>query len=100
MARILIADDDAGVREGLAEAIADLGHAVAEAADGAAALAAAARLAPDAVLLDLRMPGALDGMAVLRQLRARPAPPLTAILTAYASAESTIEAMRLAPSTT
>ncbi|MFC7478140.1 sigma-54-dependent transcriptional regulator [Dankookia sp. GCM10030260] len=95
MAHILIADDDAGVREGLAEAVIDLGHTVVEAADGDMALATAARVAPDAVLLDLRMPGALDGMAVLRRLRARPTPPPVAILTAYASAENTIEAMRL-----
>ena len=93
MARILIADDDAAVRDGMAEAVADLGHAVTAVADGEAALAAAA--SADAVLLDLRMPGALDGMAVLRRLRARPAAPPVAILTAYASSANTIEAMRL-----
>jgi DNA-binding NtrC family response regulator len=93
MARILIADDDAAVRDGMAEAVADLGHAVTAVADGEAALAAAG--GADAVLLDLRMPGALDGMAVLRRLRARPAPPPIAILTAYASSANTIEAMRL-----
>ncbi|WP_431268039.1 sigma-54-dependent transcriptional regulator [Dankookia sp. P2] len=94
MAHILIADDDAGVREGLAEAVADLGHAAVAVADGAAALAAAGH-GIDAVLLDLRMPGALDGMEVLRLLRARRGAPPVAILTAYASAANTIEAMRL-----
>jgi len=94
MARILIADDDAGVREGLAEAVQDLGHEAVEAAEGEAALAAAGDDIA-AVLLDLRMPGALDGMEVLRRLRRRPDAPPVAILTAYASSANTIEAMRL-----
>ena len=100
MATILIADDDAAVREGLAETLGDLGHAVVQAAEGTAALAAAARGGLDAVLLDFRMPGALDGMSVLRRLRAEGGAkgggvPPVAILTAYASAANTIEAMRL-----
>ncbi|MDO9712200.1 sigma-54-dependent transcriptional regulator [Paracraurococcus lichenis] len=94
MARILIADDDTGVREGLAEAVSDLGHETVEAADGETALAAACQ-GIAAVLLDLRMPGALDGMEVLRRLRDRAGAPPVAILTAYASSTNTIEAMRL-----
>lgn len=95
MATILIADDDEGVRDALAEALTDLGQTVVEAADGQAALAAAARGGIGAVLLDLRMPGGLDGLEVLRRLRDRPDPPPVAILTAFASAANTIEAMRL-----
>ena len=96
MARILIVDDDAALREGLAETLADLGHGVLEAADGPGALALLeAGAAVDAVLLDLRMPGGMDGLEVLRRVRERPSPPPVAILTAYASAANTIEAMRL-----
>ncbi|AWN52150.1 sigma-54 dependent transcriptional regulator [Methylobacterium sp. 17Sr1-1] len=95
-ARILIVDDDPALREGLAETVSDLGHRPVLAASGAEALA---RVAADpgiaAVLLDLRMPGDLDGMAVLQRLRAGPRPPPVAVLTAFASAENTIEAMRL-----
>ncbi len=94
MARVLIVDDDAALREGLGEAVGDLGHVVIEAADGHAALDALAEGGVDAVLLDLRMPG-LDGMEVLRRMRARPLRPPVAILTAVATAENTIEAMRL-----
>ena len=94
MPRILIVDDDAALREGLGEAVGDLGHAAIEAADGHAALDLLAGGGIDAVLLDLRMPG-LDGMEVLRRIRARPDRPPVAILTAVATAENTIEAMRL-----
>ena len=94
MARVLICDDDAALREGLGEAVGDLGHAVVEAADGHAALDALAEGGIDAVLLDLRMPG-LDGIEVLRRMRARADCPPVAILTAVATAGNTIEAMRL-----
>jgi DNA-binding response OmpR family regulator len=56
MATILIVDDDAALREGLAEALVDMGHRALEAPDGDAALATAARERLDAVLLDLRIP--------------------------------------------
>jgi DNA-binding NtrC family response regulator len=95
VATILIVDDDAALREGLAETLTDLGHDPVAAADGPAALAAAQRHRIDAVLLDLRIPG-MDGLEILRRLRSLPAAaPPVAILTAYADAGNTIEAMRL-----
>jgi len=94
MAHILIIDDDSGLREGLAEALGDLGHTATEAADGAAGLRRLDERAFDAVLLDLRMPG-MDGMTVLARIRERPAPPPVAVLTAVPTASNTIEAMRL-----
>ncbi|HEX4261624.1 MAG TPA: sigma-54 dependent transcriptional regulator [Acetobacteraceae bacterium] len=94
MSTILVVDDDAALTEALAETVADLGHRPLLAAGGEAALALAASAAPDAVLLDLRMPD-LDGIAVLRRLRASPAPAPVAILTAHATAANTIDAMRL-----
>jgi two-component system NtrC family response regulator len=94
MAHILIVDDDAALRESIAETIGDLGHTPVQAADGEAALARLARGGIDAVLLDLRMPG-IDGIEVLRRLRALPGPPPVAVLTAVPTASNTIEAMRL-----
>ncbi len=94
MPTILIVDDDTALREGLAEALGDLGPRAEQARDGAAALARVARGGIDAVLLDLRMPG-MDGMEVLRRLRASAEPPPIAVLTAVATAANTIEAMRL-----
>ena len=94
MGHVLIVDDDAAFREALSEAVSDLGHAVSEAATGIAGEAAVVRGGIDAVLLDLRLPG-LDGMEVLRRIRARAGAPPVAILTAHATAANTIEAMRL-----
>ncbi len=91
---ILVVDDDPGLRDSLAEAIADLGHTAELAPDGTAALARLAHGRIDAVLLDLRMPG-MDGMTVLARIRALPQPPPVAILTAVPTAANTIEAMRL-----
>jgi len=94
MATILIIDDDAALREGLAETLTDLGHAPRMASSGREGLAALSDEV-DAVLLDLRMPGGIDGIEALRRIRShRDAPPVV-VLTAFASAENTIEAMRL-----
>ena len=94
MARVLIIDDDAALREGIAETLGDLGHTAEQAPDGAAGLARLARGGIDAVLLDLRMPG-MDGLSVLRELRERGRAPPVAVLTAVPTAANTIEAMRL-----
>jgi DNA-binding NtrC family response regulator len=94
MATILIVDDDRALREGLAETVAALGHRPLSAASGQEALARLARDAVDAVLLDLHLPD-IDGIEVLRRLREHPKQPPVVILTAFASAANTIEAMRL-----
>ena len=94
MPTILIVDDDSALRRAVATALADLGHRAVEAEGGAAALAWLARNRADAVLLDLRMPG-MDGLEVLRRIRARPEAPPVAVLTAVPTSENTIEAMRL-----
>src|SRR5437879_13044885 len=94
MATILIIDDDAAVRGGLAETLTDLGHTPRMASSGREGLAALSGEV-DAVLLDLRMPGGIDGIEVLRLIRSRDDAPPVVVLTAVASAENTIEAMRL-----
>ena len=65
---ILVVDDDRAVREALERALAYEGYEVEAAPDGGAALAAIERRAPDAVVLDVMMPG-VDGLAVTRRLR-------------------------------
>jgi DNA-binding NtrC family response regulator len=94
MASILIIDDDAAMRDALAESVQDLGHEALLAPSGTIALAMLDDRATDAILLDLRMPG-MDGLELLRRIRSRSHPPPVTVLTAHATAENTIEAMRL-----
>ena len=94
MAVILIVDDDAAMRDALCETVRDLGHDPRIAISGRDALTRLDHEAVSAVLLDLRMPG-MEGLEVLRRIRARPHPPVVAVLTAHATATNTIEAMRL-----
>ncbi|MFE3323525.1 response regulator transcription factor [Streptomyces sp. NPDC059176] len=67
--RVLVADDDAAVRRALGRGLRLEGFAVAEADGGRSALAAVAEAAPDAVVLDVSMPG-VNGIEVCATLRA------------------------------
>jgi two-component system, OmpR family, response regulator MprA len=67
--RLLVVDDDPAVREALALVLDLDGFQVATAADGREAIRTLARDAPDAVVLDVLMPG-LDGLEVCRRMRA------------------------------
>jgi two-component system response regulator MprA len=66
--RILVVDDDPGVRTALDRALRLAGYEVTLVADGEAALASLALAPPDAVVLDLGLPG-LDGLEVCRKMR-------------------------------
>lgn len=82
--RVLLVDDHPVVRSGLAGLLsADPGiEVVGEAADGAAAVDAARALAPDLVLMDLRMP-VLDGAAATARIRAESPSVHVLVLTTY-----------------
>ncbi|SDO02272.1 two-component system, OmpR family, response regulator [Klenkia soli] len=67
--RVLVVDDEPSIRELLGLALRYEGWDVATAADGADAVRTARETRPDAVLLDMMMPG-MDGLEVLRHLRA------------------------------
>ncbi|TDP33038.1 response regulator transcription factor [Nocardia ignorata] len=68
-ARILVVDDEPMIVELLSTSLRFQGFEVATAADGAAALDAARRFRPDALVVDVMMPG-MDGFTLLRRLRA------------------------------
>ncbi|PRY09253.1 sigma-54 dependent transcriptional regulator [Paraburkholderia sp. BL25I1N1] len=97
MAHILIVDDDDAFRESLAETLGDLGHVIEQASTGEQALAQLAGDARiDCMFLDIRMPD-LSGIDVLERLRAMPARAAlpVVVLTAFATSDNTIHAMRL-----
>ena len=92
-ARLLVADDDAVARDLLGEVLTREGYEVCMAADGAGALAVCETAVIDLALVDLRMPG-LDGLTVLRRIAAlRPGVPVV-ILTAFATMDTAIAAIR------
>jgi len=66
--RVLVVDDEKKIRDLLAAYLRSDGFEVAEASDGAEALAKIRRAEPDLVILDVMMPG-MDGIEVLRELR-------------------------------
>ena len=69
MRRLLVVDDEPALRESLERALRTEGFEVTSAPDGVAAIAAVAESEPDAIVLDVLMPGA-DGLEVTRRLRA------------------------------
>jgi DNA-binding NarL/FixJ family response regulator len=82
--KVLIADDQSMVRRGfrmIIESEPDM-SVVAEASDGLQAVDAAARFAPDVILMDIRMPH-MDGVAATREITAGEAAPRVLILTTF-----------------
>jgi len=80
--RILLVDDEALIRMGLRVMLEDLGYEIAgEAADGHEAVTKAAALAPDVVIMDIKMPG-MDGLEATRRIMAAQPVPII-VLTAY-----------------
>ena len=68
MGKILVVDDDPDVRMALAITLEEAGHDIAEASDGLEVLDLVREISPDAILLDINMPG-MDGFQVLEQLK-------------------------------
>jgi len=93
--RVLVADDQRVVREGLGTLLALLDgvEVVGAAADGEEAVALALEFQPDVVLMDLRMPRC-DGVEATRRLHERAPNVKVLILTTYADDRSVIDALR------
>ena len=93
--RVVIADDQASVRQGLVLLLGGLPgiNVVGAAADGEQALALVAEQQPDAILLDLHMP-VLDGIGATRRLVAEHPGVAIVVLTTYADDNSVLEALQ------
>jgi len=93
MARVLVADDERKLGLLVAEALELDGHEALRVQGGREALAQLQAGRFDVVVTDLRMPE-VDGLAVLQAARALPAPPEVVLMTAFATAESAVAAMK------
>jgi DNA-binding response OmpR family regulator len=93
-AAILVVDDEKNIRLLLQELLVEEGHRVLTADTGQTALTLIGQNPVDLILLDLKMPGGLDGMQVLSALRRQGAAADVIILTAHATLETAVEALR------
>ena len=91
--RILVIDDDAGIRESLKMTLEYDGYDVAGAATGQEGLALVEREAPDLVLLDLKMPG-MDGLDVLTRLHSMHETLPVVMISAHGTGSAGAEATR------
>ncbi len=94
MAKILVADDEAGLREFITDALELDDHIVVPAKDGLEAAKLLDERGFDLVLTDLKMPR-LDGMGLLRKVRAEQPEVEVIVMTAHGTVDNAVEAMKL-----
>jgi two-component system response regulator FlrC len=94
MERVLVVDDEEGIRTFIGEVLEGEGLRVTLAADGNAAVRLLDRESFHLVVTDLRMPG-LDGMSLLRKVRAESPETEVVVLTAHGTVAGAVEAMKL-----
>ncbi|HTO86081.1 MAG TPA: sigma-54 dependent transcriptional regulator [Thermoanaerobaculia bacterium] len=91
--RILVVDDDPGIRDALRMILEYEGYAVSAAADGEQALAELEVNPPGAVLLDIKMPG-MDGLEVLDRIMARQGAPPVLMISGHGDIATAVECTR------
>ena len=93
MAKILVVDDDQGMRELLEIMLTEEGYRVSTAGDAAKALARCRKEMFDLIITDLKMPK-MDGIGFLRQVKDLSPETMVILITAYASGETAVTAMK------
>jgi len=91
--RLLIVDDDAGLRQSLGLLLKEAGHEVRAQGDSTVALGAALDDEPDVILCDVRMPK-MDGLSFLQQYRAGHGGALVIMMSGYGNEDAALAAMR------
>ena len=94
MSRILVIDDEHGIRRLCSDVLGREGHEMSVADTGEAGLAAARAHGFDLVFCDINLPG-IDGLSVLSELLAEANAPTVILITAYPSVESAVKGMKL-----
>jgi len=94
--RVLVVDDHAVVRKGIRALLAEIEdiEVIGEAASGQEAMAQADALRPDVILMDLVMPGGVDGIEATRQIAADEAGPPILVLTSFAGDDKVFPAIK------
>jgi len=94
--QILVVDDEHNIREGIAAALSADGRVIHTARNGAEALRVMKNSGPcDLVIADLKMPGSINGLELVRRIRGLNAHTDIIIITAYGTVETAVEAMKL-----
>jgi len=91
--RILVIDDEPGIRSGVRQILELEGYAVAEAESGRTAFSLLEQTPFDVALIDYRLPD-IDGLTLLQAIRKRRPGTMTCMITAYATLETAIAATR------
>jgi two-component system response regulator HydG len=91
--KVVVADDEASSRSGLATLLRDEGFEVVLAEDGPSGLARVQETAPEVLVTDLRMPG-MDGIELLRKARELDPELIVVLMTAFADVETAVRAMQ------
>jgi DNA-binding NtrC family response regulator len=91
--RILVADDDADIRDILKDTLTSLGARVVTASDGRDCLEQVEKEGPDLLVLDIEMP-VKSGLHVLQELRRRGSETTVIMITAYGTIERAVQAMK------
>ena len=95
--KVLVVDDQMGIRILLCEVLQSAGYDTLEAPNGQVAIELSQNKQPDVILLDMKMPG-MDGMQILKAIRAAGSSAKIIMMTAYGELDLIREAMELGAS--